>query len=229
MTSSQVRAEARQKLTAKWGKAALITLVFGVINYIISLVLNFIPIIGSIVSLLISIPLSYGFLISLIKLNDDDEVGYIDFLNNGFSNFGRAWSVTLNIILKLVLPILFIVVCLIITTMGAVSQNNLFMLLGSVLYLVAIIYAVIKQLSYKLAFFILYDNPEMNGKEAVEKSAELMQGKVWSFFCLNLSFIGWAILAFLTLGIGTLWLLPYMQVSELNFYRNLKGEVNSAE
>ena len=56
-----------------------------------------------------------------------------------------------------------------------------------------------------------------------------MKGKVWSLFCLNLSFIGWAILATFTLGIGMLWLAPYMKLSEINFYRNLTGEVNSAE
>ena len=36
MVSSQIRAEARNSLTGKWGKAALLTLVFGVIDYLIT-------------------------------------------------------------------------------------------------------------------------------------------------------------------------------------------------
>ncbi len=229
MTSSQIRAQARQKLTSKWGKAALVTFIFSIISYIIAFVLNLVPVLGYIVSLLITVPLSYGFIISMIKLNDDNEVTSLEFLNNGFSNFGKAWSVTLNTALKLILPILFIIVCVIILTVGSVSENTLFIVLGFILYMIAIIYAIIKTLSYKLALFILYDNPEMNGKEAVEKSAELMEGHVWSFFCLNLSFIGWIILSCFTFGIGLLWLTPYMRVSEINFYRNLIEDNNSAQ
>ena len=71
----------------------------------------------------------------------------------------------------------------------------------------------------------MYDNPSMSGKEAVEKSAELMKGNVGALLCLDLSFIGWAILAIATLGIGFLWLIPYIQVSEINFYKNLTGEL----
>ena len=40
-------------------------------------------------------------------------------------------------------------------------------------------------------------------------------------FCLDLSFIGWALLAVLTAGIGNLWLVPYMTVSRAAFYRSL--------
>ena len=38
---------------------------------------------------------------------------------------------------------------------------------------------------------------------------------------LDLSFIGWALLATLTAGIGYLWLMPYMTVSRAAFYRSL--------
>ena len=39
MTASEIRQEARKSLTGKWGKAALATLVFFVIDYVISFVL----------------------------------------------------------------------------------------------------------------------------------------------------------------------------------------------
>lgn len=229
MTASQTRAEARKKLSGKWGKAALITLVFAVITYVISFVLNLVPFVGPIVSLVISVPLSYGLIISMMKLNDDTEVGCLDFLNTGFSNFGKAWSVTLQTIIRLIVPIILIVVSICILTYGAITEDILWSSLGFILYFVALIYAIIKQFSYRLAYFVLTDHPEMSGKEAVLKSAELMNSNVWALFCLNLSFIGWAILCVFTLGIGILWLKPYMVVSEVNFYRNLIGEVNSGE
>lgn len=48
-----------------------------------------------------------------------------------------------------------------------------------------------------------------------------MVGNIWKFFCLNLQFLGWAILAALSFGIGFLWLLPYMRVSYVKFYEEL--------
>jgi len=52
---------------------------------------------------------------------------------------------------------------------------------------------------------------------------EMMTGFKWKLFCLHLSFIGWAILAILSLCIGYLWLVPYMYASLANFYENLKA------
>ncbi|WP_369292780.1 DUF975 family protein, partial [Saccharophagus degradans] len=37
-----------------------------------------------------------------------------------------------------------------------------------------------------------------------------------------LRFLGWAILCLLTLGIGFLWLIPYMYVTYAKFYDDLK-------
>lgn len=229
MTASDVRAKARERLAGKWGKAALISLVFALITYIISFVLNLVPFVGYIVSAVISVPLSYGLIISMLKLNDDNEVSCLDFFNNGFSNFGKAWSVTLQTIVRLIFPIILLIITMCILVYGDVTKNDLFCAIGAILYIVALIYLIIKQFSYRLAIFVLVDNPEMTGKDAVLKSAELMNGKIWSLFCLNLSFIGWAILSVFTLGIGMLWLAPYIRIAEINFYRNLVGEVTPQE
>jgi uncharacterized membrane protein len=51
----------------------------------------------------------------------------------------------------------------------------------------------------------------------------MMYGFKWKYFCLALRFLGWAILCLFTLGIGFLWLIPYMQVSFANFYDDVKA------
>ena len=48
-----------------------------------------------------------------------------------------------------------------------------------------------------------------------------MKGNKGNCFVLTLSFIGWAILAALTFGIGMLWLMPYIQVSMVCFYEHI--------
>lgn len=224
MKISQFRVKAREKLEYKWIKSALLTLTFLLITYIIAFILNLVPIFGAITSVLLIAPLSYGFLVSLFKINNDTEVSFFDFLNNGLINFGKVWNILFHIILKLILPFFLIAICVMTFSYGIINQNTSIIFLGLVLYIVALIYAIIKQYSYKLAFYVFYDNPEMSGKEAVEKSAELMQGNIGALFCLDLSFVGWAFLSIFTLGIGLLWLIPYQQISQISFYRDLTGE-----
>jgi uncharacterized membrane protein len=99
--------------------------------------------------------------------------------------------------------------------------------LGTYLLMILCIFpfvaAVIAALSYSQTFFILAENPEMKSSDALRKSEVLMVGNRWKLFCLFWRFFGWALLCFLSLGIGFLWLFPYMQTSLARFYDDLKG------
>jgi uncharacterized membrane protein len=90
--------------------------------------------------------------------------------------------------------------------------------------LLLIIPGIIAALSYSMAPYILTENPSMGVSEAIEQSKELMDGNKWRLFCLTLSFIGWAILSALTLGIGYLWLNPYANAAYAAFYNDISGK-----
>lgn len=49
-----------------------------------------------------------------------------------------------------------------------------------------------------------------------------MKGRKLRYFLLQLSFIGWWLLGILTLGLGFLWIIPYMLQTNTQFYLNLK-------
>ena len=51
-------------------------------------------------------------------------------------------------------------------------------------------------------------------------------GYKMKLFLLDLSFIGWMILSVLTLGIGLLFLQPYMSTARAAFYEDLKAELS---
>jgi uncharacterized membrane protein len=85
-----------------------------------------------------------------------------------------------------------------------------------------IIPGIIKSLSYSMAYYIVLDNPQMNALDAITASRRMMQGYKSKLFCLYFSFFGWFLLCILSLGIGCFWLIPYMQLSEANFYEDLK-------
>lgn len=51
-----------------------------------------------------------------------------------------------------------------------------------------------------------------------------MNGHKWELFVLELSFIGWYLLGFVTLGIGLLWVVPYYNAVHADYYRALAGD-----
>lgn len=95
--------------------------------------------------------------------------------------------------------------------------------------LLLIIPGIIKSYSYAMTEFILKDNPEMKNNAAIEKSMAMMQGKKMKLFLLDLSFIGWIILALLTLGLGFVLLVPYMYTARAAFYEDLKAELETGQ
>jgi len=79
-------------------------------------------------------------------------------------------------------------------------------------------------IAYAVVPFVLHDRPELRPVEVLRESRMMMQGHKLEFFLLVLSFIGWAILAIFTFFIGYLWLAPYIQMTEVKFYEQLRAE-----
>lgn len=97
------------------------------------------------------------------------------------------------------------------------------------LLILGIALGVVFKLPLTLTFYLLADNTEMGGLEALKTSVRLMRGKKWKYFVLQLSFLPLLILSAFTLYIALLWLLPYMQTVDTAFYMDALGEFNEKE
>ena len=250
MLASESRQHAREALQGKWGKAALIILVYSLLTGLISMVLNLIPTVGSLAYYVIHVPLSFGLVVTLIKLKRGEETTYTEFFTNGFTNFASAWKVTLWVAFKLLVPIVLIIVSVIVMYIGfgaaifgaqyagvvsttttasatagaAAGAGTVIGFVGLIGLIASSIWCTIKSYLFKPVLFLLYDNLDKTAKEVVENSAEVMKGNRWKWFCLELSFIGWVILAIFTFGIGMLWVIPYMTIAQIVFYEFLFGK-----
>lgn len=89
--------------------------------------------------------------------------------------------------------------------------------------LLLIIPGIIAAYRYSMAPYLMAQNPDLGVLEAINMSKQMMMGHKGRLFFLELSFIGWAILCVLTLGIGYLWLFPYINASEAAFYTDLRA------
>lgn len=104
---------------------------------------------------------------------------------------------------------------------NSINIGSIIAIILTVLLLVAYIiftYMVVQ------APYIIIENEGIGLIEAMKLSAKIMKGNKWKYFVLQLSFIGWAILSIITLGIGFLWLIPYVTLASTNFYKNLTLE-----
>lgn len=237
MSISKIRENARVALTGKWGKGACIVLAYLAFFFAIGFVVGLFEeesLIGSLIDLassIIQVPILFGLSYAFIKLKRNEEVKAFDFLNLGFSNFGRAWKIGLRTALKMLLPIIGCFLMLIVAA-GILVYFNLnagetsigVIIAAMIVYVISTIWLAVRSLLYSLTTYIAFDNPNMNSLEVVNESEKMMKGNRWKIFLLSLSFIGWAILTIFTLGIGYLWLMPYMVVAEVCFYEHLLGK-----
>ena len=187
--NTNYKAAAKQARAGKWGKAALVSVVYVLLSYAV----NAIPGIGSMVSLLISGPLTLSVYMIALRIIRGEEFE-VSNLFDGFSNFTNAFSLYL--------------------------VNNIFIALWSMLFVIP---GIVKSYAYSMSYFILADHPEMSQSDARKASIEMMKGHKWELFCLQFSFIGWYLLTIITCGILTFWVTPYVDAATAAFYENLKN------
>ncbi len=192
-TNSELKRSAREQLKGNWGTAILLCVIFSIICGLPGVIFpNKLQYLGSILGIIIGGPLALGLNSCFLKLIRHESFMFEN-LFDGFKNFSSS------VIAQLLITI--------------------FVLLWSLLLLIP---GIIAAYRYSMVFYILSDNPQIGAMEALNKSKEMMIGFKWKLFCLHLSFIGWGLLGILTLGIGYLWLTPYIYCTTANFYENLK-------
>lgn len=77
---------------------------------------------------------------------------------------------------------------------------------------------IIATYRYRFATYNLLADPSLSVSEAIRLSCQQTRGMKWSLFVLDLSFIGWSILASITMGLLNIWLLPYMVLCDLAYF-----------
>lgn len=87
-----------------------------------------------------------------------------------------------------------------------------------------IIPGIIKSYAYAMTPFILAENPGMTASQAIRASEDLMDGHKFDLFVLGLTFLGWDLLAAVTMNLGNIALNPYKNAAYAAFYRQIQAE-----
>lgn len=127
-----------------------------------------------------------------LKLVDGEQAQFED-LFSAFDIFGSAFVLNLLIALKVF------------------AWSLLFVIPG-----------IVKMYAYSMAYYVKLDHPDYGWKACIDESRQLMDGHKWEKFVLDLSFLGWIIVGSLCLGVGTLWVTPYMEATNAQFYEYVR-------
>lgn len=92
------------------------------------------------------------------------------------------------------------------------------------LWYLTIVGGIIKNYSYAMVPFILAENPDISGKDAIALSRKMMDGHKKELFLLDLSMLGWFVLDCATVGIsGIFWSNPYYTAVRTQYYRTRRS------
>ena len=125
--------------------------------------------------------------------------------------------------------VVFIATFIVILIVGGVTASFIFTditwsigaIIGIVIICLFIVALTIFELAISLTPYIIIEHEHLSTLEAMNLSMRMMKGNKWKYFVIQISFIGWAILSLFTLGIGYLWLIPYVSLTQANFDRDL--------
>lgn len=92
--------------------------------------------------------------------------------------------------------------------------------------LLLIIPGLVKHYSYAMSPFILADQPALDPTSVIKKSEKMMNGHKWRLFCLDVTYIGWALLNAFTFGLASFWVIPYHRTAWAEFYQDLKNRMS---
>ena len=169
--------------------------------------------------------MGFGYTSYALRLARNEGPGYVN-LFDGFAKFLRVlWMNILIGIFAALWVVLFLTPAIILVVVAAASRfmSPFVLALYWLLIIGAIVAGMIVRLRYRLAPYFLLDDPSCTAREAIRRSKRAMKGWKMELFILDLSFIGWELLVSFTMGILAVWVLPYQNATEANFYDCVTG------
>ena len=185
----------------------------------------------SVIALFVGAPVTVGYHRFLLDFGDRKPDARVKTLFTYFSS--HYWkTVELTLLLwaiylavgAVTLALLFAVLSMA-ATLGLVGL----LLLGALISILGSVAATYVSYNLALCYFIASEYPDLAVTDVIRNSCILMKGNKWRLFCLQISFIGWILLAALTFGIGMIALTPYMNAATAVFYSEISGRDTAKE
>ncbi|MBQ4649368.1 MAG: DUF975 family protein [Firmicutes bacterium] len=188
---SKIREIARNTLRGYWKPVVLAIFIYYMVSAGVSTILDYfftftppleiygevlyvdMPFGGSIYTFIIGGPLEFGLTMYLLAFFRAKQTDNT-LLFEGFSNFGKSFLLMLLITVKV--------------------------FLWSLLFIIP---GIIASYKYSQAFYVMIDNPQLTPGQCIKESCRIMNGNKATLFILELTFIGWSLLASIPAAVFT--------------------------
>lgn len=238
-TSAELKQMARANLSNKWnaalGLTALQTLIVFALTQCITLFQSTTPlgttvyiIVNLIISLLTTL-LSTGASFFYLKICRGREYKITDMFAVFKMNPDRFLIVALiqNLLLLVVQIPLYIQPVSTITTL---SDTFHIIIISAACSIAGSLVSTIFSMFFGISYYLMLDFPELEAIASMRLSATLMRGNKWRYFYIfALSFLGWKFLGGMSLGLGYLWITPYITMTLTYFYCDVLEQLREAD
>lgn len=99
--------------------------------------------------------------------------------------------------------------------------RNIFQFLWTLLFIIP---GIIKLFEYWAIPYLVADYPEKGQDEIFAMSKQMTTGNKWRIFVFYLSFIGWMLLGLVTVGLGFIFISPYLNAASAELYLAIREE-----
>lgn len=215
MTAKDIKAEARKKLALNMHQSIVVyTVEFTVFVTLIALIVMSCVALNSVSWIAAAVMICYGALLLIIAVIASGMINFAmtDFYLTSYKckpyNIRRLGETIAHSNITKVLLL-------------SVKRT----VIGFLLLLCLIVPGVIYLIRTSMAYYLLIANPKMKPSSALTASNKVMSGKTGAYFSLCASLIGWYVLGILTLGLGFIFISPYINLVKTVYYkRNLQGD-----
>ena len=97
--------------------------------------------------------------------------------------------------------------------LGLSIVTGLFTFLWGLLFVIP---GIIAAYSYRQAYYLLLEHPEMSVMDCIRESKEMMRGRKGELFIRDLSFLGWSLLTIIPFV--SVYVLPYTETTYAGYY-----------
>lgn len=185
MNRAQLKTQAKALLKPQF----FTVLLTGIVSGLVVALLNVIPVVGNIASIVIAGPLAMGAMLVYTTVTAGKTAQLEQLFEPFKTNFLTAFLANLISVIMIMLYSLLLVVP-----------------------------GIMKAYSYAMVPYVLRYEPELSAMDALHRSEDLMRGHRMELFMLELSFLSWLPLFIITVGLAGFWVGPYIEITQTLFY-----------
>lgn len=244
MIKNEYKLQAKVLLSGNWSKSILVTLIS---FFLIILSLFLVDIIASLfynniitgillfLDVLLILPILYASTITIKNLNTKkDTFHYSDLTRIALNNFKRILKIGGFLFIETLPTLLLFIFFFILFIFGILQNVFLYMLyqaflpifliivvVGLILTIIFLSLLIKKWILSLISSFIMDDEPDVKTMEVIRKSKLIFKNNKKKFLQLNSSFVLWTLLSIFTLGIGFVFLIPFMKLAFYLLYETI--------